>query len=80
MSLPLPASSFSIPTGTAHIVFATESLEHGATIAKVYFSDPAPHGMAMTLNITVGFTRSCSREPEEETNGAVSASGSSSAL
>jgi hypothetical protein len=44
------------PTGTAHIVFATGSLEHGATIAKVYFSDPAPHGMTMTLNLTVGIT------------------------
>ncbi len=44
------------PTGTAHGVFSTGDLEDGATILKLYFSDPAPPRMEMTLTLTFGIT------------------------
>jgi hypothetical protein len=44
------------PTGTARIVFRTGTPEHGDTIAKVYFSDPAPAGIEVTLNLLFGVT------------------------
>jgi hypothetical protein len=44
------------PTGTAHIVFRTGTPEHGDTILKLYFSDPAPSGMDVTLNLSFGVT------------------------
>jgi hypothetical protein len=43
-------------TGTAYIVFATGSLQHGDTVAKIYFSDPAPRGFDIQISITFGIT------------------------
>jgi hypothetical protein len=57
------------PTGTSHIIFATGRQKHGATIAKIYLSDPAPPEMEVEINLTFGITLGDMGVPDMEVLG-----------
>jgi hypothetical protein len=43
-------------TGTAHAVVAEGAVEHDAIIGKIYYSDPCPPGVQITLTQGFGIT------------------------
>jgi hypothetical protein len=43
-----------VPTGTAHIQLTGAEPEHGATVAYIHFSDPAPKDFDLTIHLDSG--------------------------
>jgi hypothetical protein len=57
------------PTGSVHAVFTTGHPEHGDTILKLYFSEPAPIQVNMNLELSIGVTLRDLGRPDNEPMG-----------